>query len=460
MPANDHQMPAFGAFMLERGKHGSHKRFPDGRKLSNAERQALPLIAELNAPLQVARDQIASIAHSRDVPWLIDQFLSPVALASKKRVKLPNWDLLLKAVAHIEGAFDAQNPTIAPAHTPDVPRKKLLAGLVNWAEATRTRASDPRWGDIDGQPVTHAQFVAWRASTARQELTVIPHLEVPAPFAHALEIVQAWDTVLADRGYVGEQFSLREEVVRLHNWPGDQWVDGDDYASAQKRFHRRLKKARKLADDPVRDAVMQRALYLREGLLLDGVDPLQWFLAVCKFRWSAPDMLDVRPEIFTWKLAEQLAHLAGAPGHDDQSASIDLSTLTVNDPRELGRGSLRAVSGPRIMIDLDEDVVTALPPGCRVRRFIVSGQSALGPDWTVYWVDSERGDARVILDLVESEKLHPNVIFVSDGQPDDLANLLRPFLEVAFEIPTNPLTAHSHIPGVMPLFPEHPDAGL
>lgn len=443
-------------FITDLGMHGAHKRFPDGRKLSKAERECLPLVASLNAEVVEATARAASKALTPDTTWLLHQFLNPISLASRKGVKLPERGLLLSAIAFLENSVARDD--LDPACAPPAPDEDLTAAVDEWAEAFTRRAQDKRWKRVTGTPVTREQLRNWQIRVADMHLHVIPLIDIPAEFERALTMVEAWDDVLAHRGHIGERFSLREEVVRLHNWPGDQWINGDDYASAQKRFHRRLRKARKLSDDPIRDDIMQRALYLREGLLLGPVDPLQWFLAVCQFRWAVPEMLDVRPELMTWRFVDWVARLSTATEPID--ASIPHWARTAEDPRDVPAGLLTAVSGPGLMINLDEDVVTALPPGCRVRRLIVSAQGPLGPDWTVYWVESEWEDSRPILDLVESAKLHPKVVFISDERPDDLAELICPFLPLAYDIPTHSLTAHSHAPGVWPSVPDHPDAGL
>lgn len=458
MTPKDRSRAPLPSLVVELGMHGAKKRFPDGRKLTKGERDCLPFVARLNEGVRAATADVAEVAHSPDAAWLIHQFLNPVPLATRKGPKLPDRALLLKAVAHLEALYDADGPTLPAAETPREPCKRLIRALDAWTAAFEARAKDKRWKDVEGAPVTREGLWRWQAEAEAMELAVIPRLSLPAEFERALTMVEAWDEILERRGHVGERFSLREEVVRLHNWPGDQWRNGDDYASAQKRFHRRLRKAREVAADPVRDAIMLRALYLREGLLLGPVDPLEWFLAVCRFRWAVPEMLDMRPELMTWRFVDWVARLASPVERIEPE--IPIWARSALDPRDVPEEMLQAVSGPDLMIDLDEDVVTALPPGCRVRRLVVSGRSALGPDWTVYWVDSEWEDSRPILDLVEAEKLHPDVVFVSDERPADLAERIRPFLEGAYEIPTNPLTAHSHIPGVMPLFREHPDAGL
>lgn len=427
--------------------HGAHKRAPDGRKLTREERDGLALVDEINAEVHSRAEAAAGQARSRDIEWLLGQFLDPVSLASRKTPKLPETGLLMRAIARIEDAHAGRPPSDPRAR--EMPRRKLAQAVEEWIEAVAARRRDPRWKHVQGAPVTLSQFHAWQEHMASIPLTVIPNLDVVPEFERALDMVEEWDELLFRRGHVGERFSLREEVVRLHNWPGDQWQDGDDYASAQNRFHRRLRKARKLAEDPVRDRVMERALYLREGLLLEPVDALEWFLAVCRFRWAAPQVLDVRPELGTWRLVEWVARM-GRPAPVGMGEDVPEYVTRAGDPREVPLGLLTAVSGPQIMIDLDEDVVTALPPGCKVRRLVLSARGPLGPDWTVYWVESEWGDARPILDLVESAKLHPTVVFVSDGEPGDLAALVRPFLPRAFKIPTHALSAHSHHPGVRP----------
>ncbi len=430
--------------------HGKNKRAPDGRKLTKAERTSLPTIDALNEGINEAARTVSSIAHSPDVAWVIGQFHNPIALARHRMPKLPEPELLHRVVTRIESEFDGRERPAA--------RPRLTRALNDWYTAMRNRRRDPRWRDVAGTPVTLQGFRAWQDRLADMELSVIPWLNVPAEFERALGMVQDWDDLLHKRGHTGERFSLREEVVRLHNWPGDQWDSGDDYASAQKRFHRRLDKARRLRDDPMRDRIMSRALYLREGLLLNPVDDLEWFLAVCHFRWNAPELLDVRPELASWRLFDWIDRL-GRPAVDAPIETFP-EWADAPDPRDVPAEALTGVGGPGVMIDLDEDVVTALRPGCRVRRMFIGARGPLGPDWAVYWVESEWGDSRPILDLVESEKLHPRVVFVSDGEPAELAERIRPFLDVAFEIPTNPLTAHSHIPGVVPRIPDHPDAGL
>ena len=458
MAPKDRKRPALPVFVVELGMHGAKKRYPDGRKLTREERACLPLIASINEGVRAASELVATTAKSPDAAWLIKQFLNPVPLAGRKKVKLPTRPLLLKAIAHLEAIYEAGDLTLSATRTPSEPKKHLLRAIDSWFAAFDERAEKKQWKNVEGTPVTLEGLRRWQADLATMDLTVIPYLTLPPEFERALTMVEAWDDVLDRRGHIGERFSLREEVLRLHNWPGDQWRNGDDYASAQKRFHRRLKKARALAEDPIRDAIMQRALYLREGLLLGPVDPLDWFLAVCQFRWAVPEMLDMRPELMTWKLVDWLARLATPIEHVE--AKTPKWARSAASPVDVPEGMLEVVSGPDLMIDLDEDVVTALPPGCRVRRLIASARTALGPDWTVYWVDSEWENSRPILNLVESAKLHPQVVFISDEQPAELAEKIRPFLDRAYEIPTNPLTAHSHIPGVMPIFPEHPDAGL
>lgn len=451
---------------------GRDRRAPDGRRLTKPERRSLPVLSAIDDAVVTAMGAVGEQALCTDVEWLLLQFHNPLELAQRKSPKLPARDLLQRAVDFLErrhdlltapdgaarvAGTDAAKVT-GSASTPARRRAALADAVDVWYDAMSARRHDPRWRDVEGTPVTMATFRGWQDRLAAMDLEVIPTLRLPAEFDRALRMVQEWDELLHRRGHTGERFSLREEVVRLHNWPGDQWNSGDDYASAQKRFHRRLSKARRLSTDPVRDRIMVRALYLREGLLLNPVEDLEWFLAVLQFRWMVPEMLDVRPDLVSWRLLDWIARIGrGNPtrAYDDPPSWIDAA-----DPRGVPRDLLTGVGGPGVMIDLDEDVVTALPPGCRVRRVVMGARGPLGPDWTVYWVESEWGDSRPILDLVESAKLHPAVVFVSDGEPDDLAEVVRPFLDLAFEIPTNPLTAHSHGPGVIPRIPEHPDAGL
>ncbi|WP_312349901.1 hypothetical protein [Actinomyces sp.] len=450
MGAKDRRRATRRAALADLALRGKDRRAPDGRKLTRAELEGIPVMAGINQQALLDARAVGDAARSPDVAWLIGQFLSPLDLVRRRSPKLPERDLLHRAVAFLESRYEGR-PRSAP-------RRKLAAALDTWYDTMRERRRHRDWRRIEGEPVSLAQFRDWRDELSAMDLGVIPQLHIPAEFQRALDMVEDWEELLERRGHVGERFSLREEVVRLHNWPGDQWDSGDDYASAQKRFHRRLRAARRAGADPVRDRIMHRALYLREGLLLNPVEDLEWFLAVCQFRWEVPEALDVRPELASWRLLDRVGHL----GHAYRTRAFDdpPSWVDARDPRGVPPELLTAVGGPGVMIDLDEDVVTALPPGCRVRRLVVSARGPLGPDWSVYWVESEWDDARPILDLVESAKLHPSVVFVSDGEPSDLADLVRPFLGDAFEIPTNPLTAHSHIPGVVPRIPEHPDAGL
>lgn len=123
-------------------------------------------------------------------------------------------------------------------------------------------------------------------------------------------------------------------------------------------------------------------------------------------------------------------------------------------------GTPRVVPGPDLTVDLDEDVVTALPLGCRVQCLIAGVHTTLGPGWTVHWVDSEWENLWPILNLVKPTRLHPQIVFVSGKQPTEPAEETRPFLDRACEILTNPPTVYSRTPGVMPIFLEHPDTGL
>lgn len=431
---------------------GRDRRSPDGRKLTEKERTSLALMPLINADILDATTRVEHLCRRPDTVWLLHQFLNPLDLARRKSPKLPARTLLLRAVAFLEG-IDDEGGDAHPEEVPDLHR-----AIEAWCDAMARRRSHPAWAQVSGTAVTMRDFQDWQHLCESMPLEVIPRLSVPAEFERALALVGEWDDVLQRRGHTGERFSLREELVRLHNWPGDQWNSGDDYASAQKRFHRRLDRARALREDPVRDRIMHRALYLREGLLLNPVEDLDWFLAVCHFRWESPDTVDIRPDLASWRLLDALGRLGQGRGRlsaDDVPAWIDAP-----DPRGVPAELLTAVGGPGVMIDLDEDVVAALPPGCQVRRLTMGARGPLGPDWSVYWVDSEWDDSRPILDLVESAKLHPSVVFVSDEEPRDLAELVRPFLDVAFEIPTNPLTAYSHSPGIAPRVPEHQDAGL
>ena len=431
---------------------GRARRTPDGRLLTPEEVASLDLMPRINEGLLSATTAVERVSHRPDTVWLLHQFLNPLDLARRKSLKLPSRDLLHRAVAFLEAADD-EDVRADPTEPTD-----LHDAIESWCDAMLARRAHPLWPRVSGTPVTMLAFQEWQDSCERMVLEVIPSLKVPAEFERAVALVDEWDDLLLRRGHTGERFSLREEVVRLHNWPGDQWDSGDDYASAQKRFHRRLDRARRLRADPVRDRIMHRALYLREGLLLNPVSDLDWFLAVCHFRWESPDALDVRPDLTSWRFLDAIGRMGRARRSrrlDDVPAWTDSP-----DPRGVPADLLTAVGGPGLMIDLDEDVVTALPPGCRVRRLTMSARGPLGPDWSVYWVDSEWDDSRPILDLVESAKLHPSVVFVSDEEPADLADLVRPFLDEAFEIPTNPLTAYSHSPGIIPRVPEHLDAGL
>jgi len=442
--------------LAEMALRGQDRRAPDGRKLTKPERASLLTVAGINAPFLECAHQVSRAARSPEVDWMVRQFLNPIPLSRRRGPTLPDRDLLDRAITFLEGAAGAA----------DVPGRRLTTAVDRWTLAAQERSDNPAWKQVDGTSVSLQQFRRWQDDVAHvgQDLVVIPGLEAPAEFVRALHMVQQWDEILEQRGHLGERFSLREEVVRLHNWPGDQWNSGDDYASAQRRFHRRLRKARKLARDPVRDRIMMRALYLREGLLLNPVDDLEWFLAVLQFRHAVPEALEVRPDLMSWRVLDWISRF----GRPDPVRRLEvpeadgdlLDALDALDPRDVDPALLTGVGGPGVMIDLDEDVVTALPPGCRVRRLVVSARGPLGPDWMVYWVESEWGDSRPILDLVESEKLHPRVVFVSDEEPSDLADLLRPFLVDAYRIPTNPLTAHSHVRGAATRVPDHPDAGL
>ncbi|PID98130.1 MAG: hypothetical protein CSA82_01050 [Actinobacteria bacterium] len=421
----------------------------DGSLLTEKNLADLAVLDEINTQLFEATHEVADLAHCADVGWILGQFLDPRKMTRRKGPRLPDHDLLERTILRVENYADWRSRS--------TPRKKMAAALQHWVSTLDARRQHPAWEGIDPRPSLDT-FNRWQRGLATMELEVIPHLSLPPSFERALFLVQQWDALLDERGYKGELFSLREELVRLNNWPGDQWDSGDDYASAQKRFHRRLKKARKLAQDPVRDRVMQRALYLREGLLLDPVDDVEWFLAVCRFRWERPEVLDPNALLPSEHLVDW-----GPPRTADADAISAKDTCEdshLSSPLDVDCDCLTVVSGPDVMIDMDEDVVSALPPGCQVQRLIVSVDGPLGPDWTIYWVESEWEDSGPIMDLVESEKLHPTVLFVSDRHPEALANLVEPWLERAFVIPTHPLSAHSHTPPSRSTFPERMDAAL
>ena len=73
---------------------------------------------------------------------------------------------------------------------------------------------------------------------------------------------------------------------------------------------------------------------------------------------------------------------------------------------------------------------------------MVSRADPLGPDWLVYWVRSADSGARAIMDLVETQKLRPQILWVLDGRPATLAAVVEPHLDRAFKIPTHPLSAY------------------
>lgn len=428
---------------IERALGGAHLRAPDGRRLTKKERACLDLVDAINAPVIAAAEAAGKVASSRDVMWLLNQFCEPLAAASRKGVKLPDVDLLMRTVARIEDLRAGVDISSRAARSR--PHAKLRRALENWVDAVYARRKDPRWAHVEGTPVTLARARQWRIASATTPLDVIDSLDVSPEFLRALSMVVEWDEFLSQRGrQCGEPFSLRREVLRLNNWPGDQWKDGDDFAAAQERFHRRLRKARAASSDPLRDRVMERALFLREGLLLGPVDDVDWFLAVCNFRRTVPEALDVRVKVGAWRLFEMFSPRR-VPIPTGADTEVPEWVCLADDPREVPSQFLTAVSGPPLMIDLDEDVVAALPPGCSVRRLFLSGRGALGPDWAVYWVESEWKDSRPFLDLVESAKLHPRVLFVSNAHPSDLAHVVAPFLDCAFTIPTHELSAHSRL---------------
>lgn len=401
--------------------------------LTKAEQKAIDAI---NAEYLNAAQAASKAAHAPDTAWLISLWCSPRDLGKRKGPNLPDLQLVLDAINIIENKYTNRTRTL--------PRRKIREPLTKMWEAHATRAEDPRWDDLKGSRLfTSEKLQNWydtlEASAA--ELTVLPNMDRPKSFTQAVSWVEAWDAFLRHRGHTGERFSLQEELSRLHNWPGDQWNTGDDYASAQQRYHRRLAKAQKRKVDPLRDQVLRRALYLREGLFTDPIEPLEWFLASASYISTNPQVMlpwtrkdynilgDVLDEFDTFSQRRKKQPF------EAKASDLKLKLSEVDEDE------LRWVSGPDQMIDLDEDVVAALPPGCQVKRLIVSRQHPIGPDWMVYWVESEDGGARPILDLVETAKLRPQILFVSDGQPSNLASLVEDHLDHAFTIPTHPLTA-------------------
>lgn len=411
------------------------------RKLSPLPAKQMKIIEAINADYVEAASEAARNAHAPDTAWLILQWCSPRDLGRKRGPKLPQLELVLQAINVIENRYTNKTRTI--------PRRKIREPLQRMWVAHERRSTDKRWNDIPNtKNFTMPEFARWHDHivTAAPNLTVIPHLPIPKAFKQAADLVELWDDFLRARGHTGERFSLQEELARLHNWPGDQWNTGDDFASSQSRYHRRLAKARKRRSDPLRDQVMKRALYLREGLLTDPIDPLAWFLAAATYLSVNPHALlpsNKQDYNILGEALDQIESFAKRRrGYSFPTPSVE-SVENPGTPLDYPADRLRYVSGPNQMIDLDEDVVAALPPGCQVKRLIVSNDHPMGPDWMVYWVESEEGGAKPIINLVETAKLRPPILFVSDGHPCDLAELVRPELHHAFTIPTHPLTAYA-----------------
>lgn len=411
------------------------------RKLEPLTKSESKTIAAINADYLAAAKEAASAAHAPDTAWLISLWMSPRGLGKKKGPALPELSPVLKAINEIENQYTDRHRTIV--------RRKIREPLTRMWAAHEARKTDPRWKTLNGNS-------RWYTTEALQEwydgveagaasLEILPNRPYPRAFQQALAWVEDWDAFLKHRGHTGERFSLQEEITRLHNWPGDQWNTGDDYASAQKRYHRRLQKAQSRSEDPLRDQVLRRALYLREGLITEPIDPLEWFLASASYTAKNPQvMLPWTPKDYNvlGDLVDSfttMAERAKTKSFEAKRSDLKMS-LTSVDERELSW-----VSGPLQMIDLDEDVVAALPPGCQVKRLIVSRKHPIGPDWMVYWVESEDGGAKPILDLVETAKLRPQILFVSDGVPASLASLVSEHLDKAFTIPTHPLTLRAHV---------------
>lgn len=411
------------------------------RKLAPLTPAQQRAITQLNAPYLQAAQETMMAVHAPDSAWLLNLWCSPRDLGRRKGPQLPDQELVLRALNVIENAYTGKRRRL--------PRRRIRAGVEAMWMAHAQRSIDPLWAELPSANLFDAtQLEQWYAqvSAPPQALHVLPAFARREPFSQAAELVSVWDQVLALRGHVGERFSLQEELTRLHNWPGDQWNSGDDYASAQARYHRRLRKSRKRSIDPIRDAVMLRALYLREGLLTDPIDPLAWFLAAAAHLTSHPQVLlpwSRKDYNFLGEALDQWQQFRRRP----RASSAVAATTRVRLPKlptEVRAEELRFVSGPESMIDVDEDVVAALPPGCQVWRLVVSRTHPLGPDWLVYWVESGDSGAQAIMDLVETQKLCPQILWVLDSQPVDLADLVRPHLEGAFKIPTHPLAAYRH----------------
>ena len=399
------------------------------RKLRPLDCDERAAIAAINSPFLDAARRVCDVAQYPDTAWIIHLLCSPKDLAKRHAPQLPDFEVASQAIARIES-------TAADGSAPRADLRldePLRDGLATMWLAHEARQHDPRWrGMRETKLVTAAEVRTWYndLTAGVRDLRILPHLPIPVAFAQAAASVATWDEWLRARGEIGESFSLLEELVRLRNWPGDQWNSGDDFASAQQRFHRRLAKARRRGRDEVCDRILNRALYLREGLLTDPINPVEWFLAAAAHTARHVEVC------LPWSRAHD--RLAPPPlDSDARNHPVAIASSPVDvDPR-----ALRWVSGPDQMIDVDEDAVAALPPGCRVYRLVVSHAHPMGPDWMVYWVESDSGDATPYLDLVETAKLHPPVLFISDGQPRDLAACVEPYLDRAFTIPTHPLAA-------------------
>ncbi|MDO5035325.1 MAG: hypothetical protein Q4E01_08095 [Actinomycetaceae bacterium] len=408
------------------------------RKLTPLTKSENKAISAINAAYLEAAHEAAAAAHAPDTKWLISLWCSPRDLSKKKGPNLPSLPLVLDAINVIENEYTGRTRT--------KPRKKIREPLARMWAAHEERKTSPHWQSLTGDKSRWYSTEALQdwydgVEDGAQNLSVLPNRPYPVAFKQALDWIEDWDAFLKARGHAGERFSLFEELTRLHNWPGDQWNTGDDYASAQKRYHRRLAKAQKRVTDPLRDQVLRRALYLREGLLTEPIDPLEWFLASASYTANHPRvMLPWTPKDYNLlgdivDSFESFRERATAKSFEVKRSDLKM-TLTAVDEEELSW-----VSGPLQMIDLDEDVVAALPPGCQVKRLIVSRKHPIGPDWMVYWVESEDGGAKPILNLVETAKLRPQILFVSDGIPANLASLVSDHLGKAFTIPTHPLSA-------------------
>ena len=419
-------------------KWGTRKLKP----LTKTEKQAIDAI---NHDFLQAANEAATAAHCPDTAWLISLWTSPRDLGKRKSPDLPDLDLVLAAINIIENEYTNRTRTL--------PRRKTREPLARMWQAHEARKTNPNWEELTDSKsrwYTTEDLQQWynNVEEGAKNLTVLPTRTYPHAFVQAVAWVEAWDEFLKLRGHIGERFSLREELTRLHNWPGDQWNTGDDYESAQNRFHRRLAKAQKRVADPLRDQVLRRALYLREGLLTEPVDPLEWFLASASYTainpgvmipWTQKDYNALGDLVDSF---ENLRLRSKRKSFEAKKSDLKLKLTSIDE------SELTWVCGPQQMIDLDEDVVAALPPGCAVKRLIVSRKHPIGPDWMVYWVESEDGGAKPILNLVETAKLRPPILFVSDGTPANLASLVSEHLDSAFTIPTHPLSVWNK--------PDHP----